>query len=341
MNRLIKVILCITAGCIGVGCASLILGFALGGMEEGRALVNEMASERIGYAARSFADRVKNRIDGSADWDSSCEMDDIKFAEVYEGEAEEAWEGSYELEQEQEIAEDDEWTDYGMQQALLIEASAVQDIRVNLRHAYLAIEESDDSCIQVAVSQPDSDVRAQVNDGKLMISDDRKGRKARKDIYVYLYIPEDVTFDSVSIENEAGVVEMDCEMETGNFSAQSGAGQMILSDITADVFSATAGAGEINIEDGIFKTVQLECGVGSVYVDADIQGSAQIDCGMGVVSLDLDNDPDSVNYLLKCGAGVISIDDDSYSGFSSEKRIDNGASELFTLSCGMGQIIIE
>ena len=63
--------------------------------------------------------------------------------------------------------------------------------------------------------------------------------------------------------------------------------------------------------------------------------------GMGVVSLDLDNDPDSVNYLLKCGAGVISIDDDSYSGFSSEKRIDNGASELFTLSCGMGQIIIE
>ncbi len=340
MNRLIKVILCITAGCIGVGCASLILGFALGGMEEGRALLNEMASQRIGYAASSFADRVKNRIDGRV-WDSSCETDNIELAEVYEGEAETSWDDSYELQKEYALEEADEWTDYGMQQVLAIEAQAIQAIQVNLQHAYLAIEESDDSCIQVAVSQPDSDVRAQVNDGKLVISDGRKGRKARKDIYVYLYIPEDVTFDSVSIENEAGVVEMDCELETGNFSAQSGAGQMILSDITADVFSATAGAGEINIEDGIFKTVQLECGVGSVYVDADIQGSAQIDCGMGVVSLDLDNDPDSVNYLLKCGAGVINIDDDSYSGFSSEKRIDNGASELFTLSCGMGQIIIE
>ena len=63
---------------------------------------------------------------------------------------------------------------------------------------------------------------------------------------------------------------------------------------------------------------------------------------MGAVEVNLDDDADSVNYLLKCGAGEIVIDGVSYRGFSKEKRIDNnGASELFTLNCGMGQIIIE
>ena len=109
----------------------------------------------------------------------------------------------------------------------------------------------------------------------------------------------------------------------------------------ADKFTASVGAGEITIEEGNFGTTALDCGVGVITIDAQIYGDADIDCGMGVVDLELEDGADSVNYVLKCGAGHIQIDDESYSGLSRERRIDNGASALFTLNCGVGQIVIE
>ncbi len=337
MNRLIKLILYITAGCIGIGCAALILGFALGGTKDVWQLKDELMSGRFKYAAESLADRVRNR---AGDGSEVTEGSGFEYAYAEEYDEDDICGDTYDV--YGDTYTEETVTDYGQEQILCIESSAIEDIRAELRHANLFVEESEDSRIQVMVAGAVKDVQAKVNAGKLVISDERKGKKGRRDISVYLYLPEDTSFHSITIENDAGVVESECELQAGSFSIQSGAAQMVLSDITAEVFSVKAGTGAIDIQDGIFGSVQLECGVGQISVDADIKGSAQIDCGMGAVEVNLDDDADSVNYLLKCGAGEIVIDGVSYRGFSKEKRIDNnGASELFTLNCGMGQIIIE
>ena len=78
-----------------------------------------------------------------------------------------------------------------------------------------------------------------------------------------------------------------------------------------------------------------------VDMEADITEYAKIDCGMGEVDLELVKGIDSANYKLKCGVGSIDIGDNSYSGLSREKRIENSATAEFELNCGMGAISVD
>lgn len=313
MNRLIRIILYITAGCIGVGCAALVLGFALGGANDIRTEI----PRQLGYVVRGTADKVRDRVHGQ-----KTDSDD---------------EYAYEYGEDQDY---EEQTDYGQQMILGISSSEVQSIEIDLKHGYLAIEESEDGQVQVTTGMPDA-VSAECDAGTVVIKDERTGRESREDAYVYLYIPESCQFQSVSIQTGAGHVETNCYFKTEHFTLNADAGVVYLSEITADVFTASVGAGEILIEDSVFGTVTLDCGVGVMDIEADINGNTQIDCGMGSVNVELEDGADSVDYVLKCGAGNIEIDDNAYSGFSKERRVDNGASVLFTLNCGMGQICIE
>ena len=61
MNRLIRMILYITAGCVGVGCAALILGFALGGTDDRTQLKEAVFVTR---KARDTADSIAEAVQG-------------------------------------------------------------------------------------------------------------------------------------------------------------------------------------------------------------------------------------------------------------------------------------
>lgn len=174
-----------------------------------------------------------------------------------------------------------------------------------------------------------------------MIRDNRQGKSRRKDVTVYLEIPEGFHFQNVDIQMDAGEIDTDCGFSAENLSVDAGAGLISLENIQADAFSGSVGAGEITIDDSVFQTVRLDCGVGTMDIQADITANAKIDCGMGEVDLELVRDISEVNYVLKCGVGSIDIGDNSYSGLSREKRIDHGADAEFELNCGMGVISID
>ncbi len=328
MNRLIRVILYITAGCIGVGCAALILGFALGGAN---GLKDESVSKQFAYAVRDFSDNMRKKIH------SNKTESDYEYAYTYE----EAYDDDYDYddyENEDFCVE----TDDGQQMLLSISSFEVQNIEIDLQHGSLGIGDTDDDKIQVVLeSGPSDGISAECESGKLVIRDERKGSKRREDTYVYLLMPEDSRFKNLSIQAGAGSVETTCCLEAEHFTVSADAGEIYLNEIKADVFHASVGAGEMNIEDSVFDTVKLDCGIGMINLEADVRGNAQVDCGMGSVYVELEDDADSVDYVLKCGAGNIEIDGDNFSGFSKERHIDNGGSSLFTLNCGMGQICIE
>lgn len=320
MNKLIRIILYITAGCVGIGCAALILSFALGGRLGGENSVFGWSKDKVRDIAAYTKKQVKNQLaeevaeyDGEYDIDQVYEDDFAEESEEFEG-------------------------DLGL---LTVDASSINDLSIHLQHGYLSIEESDDHLIRVSVTETSNGLTAKCEAGKIMIQDDRSGKRGREDAYVYLQIPAGMQFQNVNIQINAGGMGSECGFTAENLTANADAGQMELSEITANVFSASVGAGEIDIEDSVLKTVKLDCGVGRMDIEADITGDANITCGMGEIDMELEHGVDNVNYMLHCGAGSIQIGDNTYSGLAREKQINNGAPITFTLDCGMGYISIE
>ncbi len=315
MNKLIRLILYITAGCIGIGVAALISGLVLGG--------GNWDWEETGMFGR--AERAVQRI-------TSGHGKQVKTVDKIED--------TYDYDED-----DDSGDDFAGDMGLLaIDASSITDLSIELRHGYLSIEESDDSRIIVSASGSQmmmDEIQAECDGGKISIRDTRSGDRSREDLEIYLEIPKNLQLNQANFQINAGVLESDCSFQAKELTVNADAGQIDLSDVTAGVFSASVGAGEMDIENGNFETTRLECGVGVMDIEADITKDAQIECGMGSVNLELAGGPDSVNYVLHCGAGTIEVGDRSYSGLAKKSRIENGSGATFTLECGMGQICIE
>ncbi|MDE6888702.1 MAG: DUF4097 domain-containing protein [Eubacterium sp.] len=307
MNRLMKAILYITAGCIGIGSAALILSAVLSG---GQLVVDE----------NGIFGRAKDVVHSAAEFAVGSKA--IEVGEEAEMQmVDEGWNEEYNL--------------------LAMEAYAVQELAIDLKHGCLIIEESDDELIYVSASGEYGNIQAVCEDGRITVTDNRTGRKNRTDASVYLKLPEDTSLSDVDIRINAGTLEAMEGFYAKMLKVDTDAGYIVLGGITADTLAASVGAGEIQIDDSTFGKASLECGVGVMDIEADISFDTMIDCGMGVVNLELEEGAESVNYELSCGAGAIEIDGESYSGLARKRRIENGASATFTLNCGMGQICIE
>ena len=314
MNRFIKGILYITAGCIGIGCAALIIGVVLGGGSQ----VLDMSFGQVKNRVRDFvmtADKeAHNQMTGHG---SEAVIVDHSFDKEYA---------------------DDFIGNIGIFTA---DASSIEKLAIDLRYGSLSIEESEDSRVVVSVDGPADGVEASCSSGVLTIQDVRTGKKAREDACVYLQIPEGMQLSGASIRVDSGAVDMEGSFYAKELSVDAGAGEISLMDVTADTFTASVGAGTLDISDSSFQTANFNCGVGTMDIDADIKGDAQIDCGMGEIYMELERDITSVNYVLECGAGSIQIGDSTYSGIAKKSQFNNGADATFTVSCGMGQIYID
>lgn len=324
MNRLIRLILYITAGCVGIGCASLILSLALSGGHLN--WKDEDIFQRVKQKAQDFAEPEIGHGEEWQDQNDRHQLDAIEYADA-----------------EVTVEEGEEREDAAIG-VLTVDSSGIEDLSIDLKHAYLSIQPSEDSRIQVfCQSQEDaeSQIKASCEAGAITIADTRKGKNARKDITVCLKIPDHFKFNTAQIQISAGEVDAGCGILSDHLTVNAGAGLISLGSPEADILHASVGAGEIDMEDGVFRSVFVDCGVGMVDMQADITEYAKIDCGMGEVDLELVQGIQSANYTLKCGVGSIDIGDSSYSGLSRETRLQNGALAEFELNCGMGAISVD
>lgn len=313
MNRLIRGILYITAGCVGIGIASLVLGLALGGgnLDFEDDDMYHQALSAVDTVREIAADtRIKNTSDTSVDRGTAYDED-----QYLEGE-----DGYY---------------------LLTADAYEVSSLQIDIKHGELDIVESSDQKLKVFADEPVEGISAECSDGRLTITDHRQGSESRKDVYISLHIPSSILFEDVDLKVDAGIIQTECVMRTNTLVLNANAGEIALNDINAEQLTASVGAGIIDIVNGEFGAAELDCGVGEMDFEGSIQHDSKISCGMGTVDVTLYNGGENYNYVLDCGMGSIDIGDNSYSGVTKARRIDNGAEATLTLECGMGEICIE
>lgn len=311
MKRFVKVILYITAGCIGVGAAALILGIVLG-----KGSMDWQEDGTVSWAknvVHYIADTVHTRQ--MPDWDNGNDRN----------EKEQADKGNVE-------------TDGA--NILTAHADEIQELEVSLHHGYLQVTESADQNIYVSISGSREDVSVTQEQGRLVIRDERKGRSSRKDISLYLNVPKQHPFADISIQVDAGVLEIETELNAQVMELNADAGEITADELYADDFRSSVGAGCIDVSKGKFGKMDLNCGVGTIEMNASVSKDSQMNCGMGTIDFELEGNIDTYNYAVSCGMGTIEIGDDTYSALSREETIHNQANATFTLKCGMGEIRI-
>ncbi len=312
MKKFVKAVLYITAGCIGIGTAALILGIVLG----------------------------KDSLELQKDKTVSMTENVMRYVTdiVYTGRTNEK--DRNEKDQNEKDAASQDRTKLDGTNMLTVSADKVNELQVHLRHGYLQVTESSDENIYVSMKGSKEDVSVTQEQGKLVVRDERKGDNSRKDISFYLNVPKHLSFSDVQLQIEAGVLEIDTEITADRMVLDAGAGEIIAEELYADDFFSSVGTGCIDIAQGDFGRMDLNCGIGTIEMKASVSQDSQMNCGMGSIDFELDGELDAYNYAVSCGIGSIEIGDDSYSSLSSDKRIDNHAKATFTLKCGMGEIEI-
>jgi len=159
------------------------------------------------------------------------------------------------------------------------------------------------------------------------------------DCRITLYIPEGFSFDEAEIEMGAGV------LETGGLNAKKvsldvGAGQITVRGISASEAELSVGVGQIELYDMNVDDLSAEVGMGELVAEGEIGSHADIECAMGNVELGIKGHQDDFNYKLSGSMGNLDLGEESYSGFSQSKRIDNGAAKNMDVDCSMGNISI-
>lgn len=340
MNRLIRGILYIVAGCAGIGCAALILGLAFG--RGNIDLKDYRGLNFVENTAYNIVTRIENKL---ANWlgrndVSEDVLEEVSFVPAAEGV------GNAETDAETDVVigalrEDDS----SMTGLLSVSAYQVKQLDIELAHGYLVISQTDSNQVWVGADRGIEDVSATCKGEKIVVRDNRKGSERREDVGIYIELPERGSqwLENVTMQVDAGYVEIDDRLLAEHIQLNVDAGEIYAGRLEATDFSLSVGAGSVEIDEGIFSgKVKLDCGVGEIALsDISMYEDADISCGMGTIDLELADDVKHANYVLNCGLGTIEIDDETYSSLTHEKRIDNDAERTFTLNCGMGTISIE
>ena len=316
MNRLIRGILYVVAGCAGMGAAALILGVMLG-----RGQLSRMDYGILNFAkntAYNIVSNVENRLKNWLEWDRSLvsvqvqEKSDIK-------------KGEYSL--------------------LSVSADQVDVLDIQLRYGSLEITSSDTGNIWISADQNISGISVINENGEIVIKDSRSGTTGYEDLSLYMTVPESWQASKISIHVGDGEVYMEDGIWAETISLYADAGTINAGELECVELSAQVGAGTLRMEEStIMGNVRLDCGIGEIGLnDTTLEGDVEISCGMGTIDLSGDDVDykNKVNYVLRCGMGEIEIGGDSYSSPGQEKRIDNDAPHTFTLDCGMGTITID
>lgn len=157
---------------------------------------------------------------------------------------------------------------------------------------------------------------------------------------VILYVPEEVSLETVVVSLGAGEMELD-DLKAAQVEFELGAGQVHAKNLQADNLSVSVGAGDIELTDAVLKDVEVQVGAGNFAISGEVSGNISAECAMGNITLKLAGSESDFNYNIECVTGNIAIGDDEYSGLAQEKSINNNASKNIDLECAMGNVEVE
>lgn len=150
-------------------------------------------------------------------------------------------------------------------------------------------------------------------------SHDRKKRLVPR---ILISIPEEFNLEKLSLHLGAGsFVAQDVKISVKDFSAEVGAGRLLLKSLKSE-------------------SSEIRCGMGEIQIDGAMTGKTDVDCGMGSVKLNLRGKESDYSYDARVGLGDLKINAERKSGFC--KVYDNAKKENhFSVNVGMGNVLIK
>lgn len=121
------------------------------------------------------------------------------------------------------------------------------------------------------------------------------------------------------------------------------AGGIVNADkLVADEVSIEIDAGEVEVNQMIVNNqADIQTNAGKIVVGFFEGPKLEMDCDMGAIMVVCEGNKDDYNYKMECGMGQITFDEESYSGLGEKIHINNGSSKLIEAECNMGEIILE
>lgn len=223
---------------------------------------------------------------------------------------------------------------YSDMEPMYFNAEDVRNLKLEMGKAEVEIVENA-SAKQISV-ETDGNYDIYVENGVLHI----EIAKGLDEHFMRIEIPSNAVFESVEISAGACVADIQY-LETREFAAEVGAGQVNIKDLQADSAEFEIGVGEIIVDYASVQECDINVGMGNFEYHGIIENHVGIECGMGNAEVYLKASEEDYNYEIDCAAGNVSIGDESFGGLASERKINNHAEATIDIECGMGNVTIE
>ena len=207
----------------------------------------------------------------------------------------------------------------------------ISSLSLNLSAADLRIKTSD----KFSVESNHQYISVSLNDGKLCIDETKNVFSPfYNNVTVILYVPENLVFDEVQIETDAGEVKIDT-LSADVLKLSLGAGETEIKNLSvnsrADI---DGGVGELTIDGGTLRNLELEMGVGELTLKSRIEGKCDLDFGIGEANLTILGSREDYQIELDKGIGEAKLegksmkDDSVYGAGVNHIEIDGGIGEM-------------
>ena len=325
MKKFFKVCGIIALFLLGFGTALTVAGCAMGGAEKAASVVSDVTNGKVSFG--KDGDLLGVEIGGV----NSSDM--IDFAQEFVNHS------YYDIDDFTSIFENGRENYSGTVEKFSISADEVENMELNFGACSCVIEESEDDQFWVEGENVDQ-MQAYVEgdtfylkvkkDGKFSV-DELKNTKVR------LYVPSDLSLDKAKIELGAGSVKVDV-LSAKKVELKVAGGELVIKCLDSDKVEAKIGAGSMKLDDVMIGKIEGDVGAGSLIIAGKINNDAKMKCSAGSINLKLQNEFDDFDYSIACSAGEIRVGDESFSGVSTSKKIDNDADADMELKCSAGSI---
>lgn len=216
---------------------------------------------------------------------------------------------------------------------LNIEGDDISILNIDIAYANLIIKKGD----TLKAETNNKYINYNQDGNKIVIKEKKHSwftKKNKSDLIIY--IPEDFSFDGVSIDAGAGKLEID-NISTKILNLEFGAGKATINNLNVDGYAnIDGGAGEISILDGSINDLDLDVGVGKFTLISKLTGNNKIDAGVGELNITLFGSINDYQLSVEKGIGSARLDG---SDIKNEKTYGTGGN-IINIDGGVGSINI-
>ena len=159
--------------------------------------------------------------------------------------------------------------------------------------------------------------------GVLKIEDEPKSNSNYSNAILTLYVPNDVVFNDVDIENGSAKMTVDT-LSANSIELKLGAGDVRFESLNASAdVDIEGGAGRITIVSGTLNDLSLEMGMGELNLTAAVLGESDLKFGVGESNVTLIGSKDDYKVDIEKGIGNITVDGKTVTDFGGSGNGQN------------------